>query len=83
MANHRFTSLGPWKMPILAALILPSLLANYHLAAASNEGHDPALSDLIEADWAAQERRLQRTPDAPESVRGALQRGVLLVYPGL
>jgi len=66
-------------MPIVAALILPSLLANYHLAAASNERHDLALSDLIEADWAAQERRLQRTPDAPESVRGALQRGERLL----
>jgi len=66
-------------MPIVAALILPSLLANYHLAAASGEGHDPALSDRIEADWAAQERRLQRTPDSPESVRGALQRAERLL----
>jgi len=64
---------------LIAALLVSSLLESSVLAATPSVASDASLSRQVEADWAAQERRLQRTPDSPESVRGALQRGERLL----
>ncbi|MBM4016761.1 MAG: hypothetical protein FJ288_00285 [Planctomycetes bacterium] len=40
---------------------------------------EPALRDMVEADWAAQESRLGRTPESPDAVRAALKRAGALV----
>ena len=58
-----------------SALIVPGVFAFAWLApllfSAARGG---SLDKLVEADWAAQERRLGRTPDSPEAIRAALDR---------
>jgi hypothetical protein len=58
-----------------SALIVPGVFAFAWLApllfSAARGG---SLDKLVEADWAAQERRLGRTPESPEAIRAALQR---------
>jgi cytochrome c553 len=60
---------------VLLGLLL--LLLSFSMSAAAGEAipSDPqALRAMIEADWAAQERRLGRRPDSPEAIRNALAR---------
>ena len=72
MIRHN-TSVGLWCAAVAVALALWAGL--FAVAGARAD----ALQAMIEADWAAQEVRLQRTAGSPESIREALRRAGLLL----
>jgi hypothetical protein len=59
-----------WFFLVLTGLFLP----NPFLQAQDNDIDAKAFQVMVEADWATQERRRNRTPDEPVAVRDAYQR---------
>ena len=61
----------PWKVCTVAVVVTASLLISIpHLTAATTQ----SFQTQIEADWAAQEKRLGREPEQPETISAALDR---------
>ena len=72
--NNRRTG-WTWAIVALAiGLVLPASLAAAQRRGERRAVDDSAFRPCIEADWAAQEQRLGRTPQAPQAGRDALQR---------
>jgi septal ring factor EnvC (AmiA/AmiB activator) len=79
MATHGFSAGVYRKIQVAAWLFCSGFLSgDLHAATPSLRGDD-SLARQVEADWAAQERRWKRTPDSPQAVRAALQRGERLL----
>jgi len=69
----RYKTRDPTPSP--ATLILPCLFAAAWLTPLLlNAADSGSINNLVEIDWAAQERRLGRTADSPEAIRAALER---------
>lgn len=79
MANHKSNVNPSSRASIATYPILMGLLNTVLLTTIPAVALDLSLQGEIEADWRAQEQRLQRTPDSPEAVREALQRGERLL----
>ncbi|MDH4238122.1 MAG: hypothetical protein OEW48_01030 [Phycisphaerae bacterium] len=65
----RFDKLGYWALFISMWLMIQAT----SLSAKEKTPNIEALQSMVEADWAAQEHRKNRTPDAPEAIRNSLQ----------
>jgi hypothetical protein len=69
-----------WAIVALAiGLVLPASLAAAQRRGERRAVDDSALRPMVEGDWAAQETRRGRTPQAPEAIRDALQRAARLL----
>ena len=62
------------QLKYLAIFVLVGLLLQYPLKVQSDTIDAEALREIVEADWTAQERRKNRTPDEASAVRDAYRR---------
>jgi hypothetical protein len=67
------------KIQVVALLICAGFLSGDLRAATPSLRGEDSLARQVEADWVAQERRWNRTPDSPQAVREALQRAERLL----
>ena len=65
-----------WALLVALAFALPRASAGDAVLAKADAG---ALLPLVHSDWELQEKRLGRSPQSPEAIRAALQRGARLL----